>query len=201
MNSINEQHLNEGVTGSGVDPEIVALNVRSLIAPATYEFLLYSDKLSRRNDGRLNNNTLKANVHLDDGGWGLNAIDPETGEDRMWGQLKPDNPKVTPDGKVRKYEVPPKEPVEVICPKVSRRIGLKVAKKSGLLKEYRERIREQWIMTEGITYKEFLRQKDKLFWKWVKENIEVAIAVVEGTKKCDSFSPNLKTGGKLASVE
>ncbi|MGK7885897.1 MAG: phage/plasmid primase, P4 family [Crocosphaera sp.] len=184
---LSEKHLNEWVLCSGVDPEIVYLNVRSLIGLATYDFLLYSDKLPRRNDGRLNNNTLKANVHLEDGGYGVNAIDPETGEDRMWGQLKPDNPKVTPDGKVRKYEVPPKEPVEVICPKVSHRIGLKVAKKAGLLKEYRERIREQWILTEGITYKEFLRQKDQLFWKWVKENVEIAIAVVEGTKKAGAL--------------
>ena len=187
MNNINEKHRHEWVIGSGVDPDIVGLNVRSLIAPATYEFLLYSENIPRRNDGRLNNNTLKANQHLDDGGWGLNAIDPETGKDRLWGQLKPDNPKVTPDGKVRKYECPPKEPVEVICPKISHRIGLKVAKKAGILKKYRERIREQWIMTEGITYKEFLRQKDKLFWKWVKENVEIAIAVVEGSKKAGAL--------------
>ena len=187
MNNINEQHRLEWVTGSGVDPEIVLLNVRSLIGPATYEFLLYSENLPRRNDGRINNRTLKANEHLEDGAWGLNAIDPETGEDKLWGQLKPNTPKVTPDGKTRKYEVPPFEPVEAICLKVSRRIGLKVAKKSGLLKKYRERIREQWIMTEGITYKEFLRQKDKLFWQWVKENPEIEIAVVEGSKKAGAL--------------
>ena len=184
---IDDKHLLEWVTGSGVDPEIVKLNVRSLIPPATYDFLLYSDQLKRRNDGRLNGNTLKAYQHLDDRGWGVNAIDPETGEDLLWGQIKPNKPKVTNDGKVRKYECPPFEPVEAICPKVSHRIGLKVAKKAGLLKEYRERIREKWIMTEGITYKEFLRQKDKLFWKWVKENVEVAIAVVEGTKKAGAL--------------
>ncbi|WP_107670135.1 phage/plasmid primase, P4 family [Cyanothece sp. BG0011] len=187
MNNINEQHHNEWVIGSGVDPEIVYLNVRSLTGPATYDFLLYSENVPRRNDGRINNRTLKANQHLEDGGWGVNAIDPETGEDILWGQLKPNKPKITPDGKVRKYEVPPFEPVQAICLKVSHRIGLKVAKKAGLLKKYRERIREQWIMTEGITYKEFLRQKDQLFWKWVKKNPDVAIAVVEGTKKAGAL--------------
>ncbi|MDJ0583199.1 phage/plasmid primase, P4 family [Crocosphaera sp.] len=187
MNNIKEQHRHEWVIGSGVDAEIVGLNVRSLIGPDTYDLLLYSDNVPRRNDGRINNRTLKANAHLESGGYAVNAINPETGEDLLWGQLKPNQPKVTPDGKTRKYEVPPFEPVEAICLKVSRRIGLKVAKKSGLLKEYRERIREQWIMTEGITYKEFLRQKDKLFWKWVKENVEIAIAVVEGTKKAGAL--------------
>ena len=121
---IDDKHLLEWVNGSGVDPEIVKLNVRSLIAPDTYDFLLYSDNVPRRNDGRINNRTLKANAHLEDGGYGVNAIDPETGEDLLWGQLKPNNPKVTPDGKVRKYECPPFEPVQVICPKVSHRIGL-----------------------------------------------------------------------------
>ncbi|EHJ13637.1 phage/plasmid primase, P4 family, partial [Crocosphaera watsonii] len=184
---IDDEHLLEWVTGSGVDPEIVKLNVRSLIPPATYDFLLYSDQLKRRNDGRLNGNTLKAYQHLDDRGWGVNAIDPETGEDLLWGQLKPNNPKTTPDGKVRKYEAPPYEPTQAICPKVSHRIGLKVAKKAGILKKYRERIRYQWAETEGITYKEFLRQKDQLFWKWVKDNPEITIAVVEGTKKAGAL--------------
>ncbi|MCH2247809.1 MAG: DUF3854 domain-containing protein, partial [Crocosphaera sp.] len=187
MKNINKEHRNEWILGSGVDPEIVKLNVRSLIGSDTYDFLLYSDNVPRRNDGRINDRTLKANAHLEDGGYGVNAIDPETGEDLLWGQLKPNNPKVSSDGKVRKYECPPFEPVEAICPKVSHRIGLKVAKKAGLLKEYRERIRYQWAETEGITYKEFLRQKDKLFWKWVKENVEVAIAVVEGTKKAGAL--------------
>ncbi|WP_339390881.1 hypothetical protein, partial [Crocosphaera watsonii] len=61
---IDDKHLLEWVNGSGVDPEIVKLNVRSLIPPATYDFLLYSDQLKRRNDGRLNGNTLKAYQHL-----------------------------------------------------------------------------------------------------------------------------------------
>ncbi|EAZ89497.1 phage/plasmid primase, P4 family [Crocosphaera chwakensis] len=187
MNNINEQHRNEWVKGSGVDSEIVYLNVRSLIGSDTYNFLLYSENVPRRNDGRINTRTLKANLHLEDGGWGVNAIDPETGEDQLWSQLKPNKPKVTPDGKTRKYEVPPFEPVQAICLKVSRRIGLKVAKKSGLLKEYQERIRYQWADTEGITYKEFLGQKDQLFWKWVKENPKVAIAIVEGTKKAGAL--------------
>ena len=194
MNNVNEQHRNEWVNGSAVAPSIVYLNVRSLINTDTFDFLLYSEKISRRNDGRINNGTLKANAHLELGGWGVNAIDPETGEDQLWGQLKPNNPKIGKDGKTRKYEVPQFEPVQPICLKVSHKIGLKVAKKAGLLKEYRERIREQWILTEGITYKEFLRLKDKLFWKWVKDNVEIAIAVVEGVKKAGA----LLTQGQVA---
>ena len=52
---------------------------------------------------------------------------------------------------MRKYEAPPHEPTQAICLKVSHRLGLKVAKKAGILKKYRERIRYQWAETEGIT--------------------------------------------------
>ena len=123
MSNINEQHRNEWVKGSAVAPSIVYLNVRSLINTDTFDFLLYSETVSRRNDGRINNGTLKANAHLELGGWGVNAIDPETGEDLLWGQLKPNTPKVGKDGKTRKYEVPSFEPVQPICLKVSHRIG------------------------------------------------------------------------------
>ncbi|MGK7931947.1 MAG: phage/plasmid primase, P4 family [Microcystaceae cyanobacterium] len=172
---------------STIDPNLIDLNLKILDGSSAYESLLYSEQLRRRNDGRLNDNTLRANSHLEHGGWWVSAIDPETGEERLWGQFKPHQPKVTPDGKTRKYESPPKEPTEAICLKITRRIGLKVALCSGILKKYRERIREQWIMTEGITYKDFLRLEDPTFWKWVKENLEVAIAVVEGVKKAGAL--------------
>ncbi|CCQ68717.1 DNA primase [Crocosphaera watsonii WH 0402] len=68
----------------------------------------------------------------EDGG---NAIDPETGEDLLWGQLKPNNPKTTPDGKVRKYEAPPYEPTQAICPKSVSSYWLKSCQKSRTFKE------------------------------------------------------------------
>lgn len=45
-------HLQEW-RGSGIDEEIIALNMRSLSGTLPYEYLLYSPKISRRNDGRL----------------------------------------------------------------------------------------------------------------------------------------------------
>ena len=46
------KHLQEWLN-SCVDEEIIALNVRSLSGTLPYEYLLYSPKISRRNDGRL----------------------------------------------------------------------------------------------------------------------------------------------------
>ena len=48
----HQKHLQEWLN-SGVDEEIIALNVRSLSSTLPYEYLLYSPKISRRNDGRL----------------------------------------------------------------------------------------------------------------------------------------------------
>ncbi|CCQ55676.1 hypothetical protein [Crocosphaera watsonii] len=48
MKNINKEHRNEWVIGSGVHPEIVGLNVRSLIGSDTYDFLLYSDNVPRK---------------------------------------------------------------------------------------------------------------------------------------------------------
>ncbi len=182
----NPQHVQEW-RESAVHPDLIRLNLKSLDSEACADFLLYSENLPRRNDGRLNNSTLKSYSHREHGGWGVNAIDPETGTERLWGQFKPNQPKLDEKGKPRKYESPPKEPTEAICLKVTHWLGLKVAKKAGILKKYRERIREQWLMTEGITYKEFLRQNDQLFWKWVRDNLEVAIAPVEGVKKAGAL--------------
>ena len=51
------KHLTEWLN-SGVDEEIYHLNVRSLSGTLPYEYLLYSPKISRRNDGRLRDRDL-----------------------------------------------------------------------------------------------------------------------------------------------
>ena len=71
--------------------------------------------------------------------------------------------------------------------KVSHWIGLKVASRAGLLKEYRERVRDSWVATENISYRKFLSHHDQGFWKWVKDNVDVAIAPVEGVKKAGAL--------------
>ncbi|MEA5504328.1 hypothetical protein VB735_14640, partial [Halotia wernerae UHCC 0503] len=53
-NQLAPNHYSEWVMGSGVDREITALNVQSLLGDEIYEFLLYAlPQTARRNDGRL----------------------------------------------------------------------------------------------------------------------------------------------------
>ncbi len=50
MVTTDTKHQQEWLN-SGVDEEIIALNVKSLSGTTPYEYLLYSPKISRRNEG------------------------------------------------------------------------------------------------------------------------------------------------------
>jgi hypothetical protein len=62
------QHFQEWLD-SGVDQEIFYLNVKSLEGRTRYEYLIYSPKISRRNDGRLRDGDLMKYRHIEHGGW------------------------------------------------------------------------------------------------------------------------------------
>ncbi|MEH2340082.1 hypothetical protein [Nostoc sp.] len=86
-------HLQEW-RGSGIDEEIFHLNVRSLSETVPYEYLLYSPKISRRNDGRLRDRDLKKYQHIELGGWWCSGVDPLNNYLlMMWGCFKPDHPR------------------------------------------------------------------------------------------------------------
>ena len=57
MNYLQEWH------SSGVDEELTRLNVTALHGTGASEYLLYSDALPRRNDGRIANYILKRYAH------------------------------------------------------------------------------------------------------------------------------------------
>ena len=104
---INQRHWREWVVDSQIDPEITALNLRSLSERTAYDYLLYSDQLSRRNDARLSNGILKRYQHLDLGGWWCNGINVLTGKESLWGCGLPDSPDLDlKKGKFVKYEHP-----------------------------------------------------------------------------------------------
>jgi Domain of unknown function (DUF3854) len=118
-NQLAENHYSEWVIGSGVDPEITALNVRSLSGDEVYEYLLYAlPQTARRNDGRLREGELRRYAHATLSSWRSNGLDPHNNWEPMdWGRIKPDYPRLEWDketqnytAKVIKYESPPKTP-------------------------------------------------------------------------------------------
>ncbi len=175
---IEEKHFTEWVHGSGVDPQIVGLNVRSLSGTNPHEHLLYSDKLPRRNDGRLATGYLRRYEHWELGGWYCNGTDLLTGDESLWGCFKPDKPRIVTknDGfdpnpterkqKPIKYEHPPKVPTEVFALRVPRAIAEAIADRYNVPLPFPEE-------TE--------------FWQWVMNHPEIPILITEGAKKAGAL--------------
>ena len=83
-----QYHHWEEWLASGVDTEIITLNVKSLEGTTPYEYLIYSSKISRRNDGRLRDRDLKKYRHIEYGGWWCSGIDPiDEYNPMLWGRL------------------------------------------------------------------------------------------------------------------
>ena len=88
---------------SGVDEQLIRLNVTGLAGESPSEHLLYADTLPRRNDGRVSNAILDRYDHIEAGGWWCSGIDLLTGELDLWGCFKPDSTRTHPKkGKIIK---------------------------------------------------------------------------------------------------
>jgi hypothetical protein len=110
---IDPEHWHEIVVQSAVNREIAARNFKSLHYDSVegvnqaWEYLMYSSRLERRNDGRLKN--IKTYSHIEQGGWWCSAgVDPRSFPDlksgelpvqKLWGCLKPNQKREKPEQK------------------------------------------------------------------------------------------------------
>ena len=119
---------------SAVSDALIDLNVLSLSGRTALDYLFYSDKLPRRNDGRVAESIYKRYRILENhGGWWVSGVDVLTGEDSEWGQYKSDKPRVDRDrGKPIKYEAPPKVPTEIVALKVPFALWQKISRRFGV---------------------------------------------------------------------
>jgi hypothetical protein len=163
---LHQKHWQEIVAQSRVDREIASLNFHSLSGHAPYEYLFYSEKIDRRNDGRVAEGTLKRYRHVEDGGWWVDGIDLLTFGDGLWGQFKPDNPRQDSNGKTVKYESPLKVPTEIIALRVPARIWELIARR------YDVALPEDY---QSLPF--------GAFWQWVIQNPQIPVVIVEGAKK------------------
>lgn len=178
--AIAQKHWEEW-RSSGIDDQLIAANLKS--RNNAYGDLLYSDDLPRRNDGRLTDGYLKAYRHLEDGGWWVNGIDPITGEDRLFGQFKPDHPRTNKEGKIVKYEQPPKVTPEAIFLRIPDAIADQCAEKVGLRREWEE------AKSDGIN-----------FWEWVMARPQIPVWLTEGVKKAAALISQGKVAIALTSI-
>jgi len=170
---ISTEHQQEWLN-SGVDPEIIHLNVRSLQGADAYEYLIYTQNISRRNDGRLRDADLHRYRHIEKGGWWCSGIDLlQNYQPMQWGCFKADSPRRDSQKvhKIIKYEHPPHEPTQAFFLQVSPEIWGKVSKRC------------------GIPIKKVDARHPHGFWYWVYRR-NVPVIIVEGAKKAGVLLTN-----------
>lgn len=165
---LHQKHWQELTEGSAIDPDIAALNFISLEGNAPYDYLLYSEKISRRNDGRLRDSDMRRYAHLVNGGWWCSGINILNWQDSQWGCFKPNTPKINEGkGKPIKYEHPPKVETEIFALKVPIRIWELVSRR------YDVELPDDYL--ESNSYSDF--------WYWVRDDARIPIIICEGAKK------------------
>ncbi len=166
---ITKEHWHEWKQ-SGVDNQLVNLNVISLFGDEVFEYLLFGlPNTERRNDYRLRDKWLKRYNHLPQGGWWCSGLDPLNNWHPMeWGRLKPSAPKLnTTTNKPIKYESPPKVPNRVTYFNVPPHLWEQVA--------LRYQIQQDPPPSTEL--------ESLCFWEWVQKHPEIPIILTEGEKK------------------
>ncbi|NEP00545.1 MAG: DUF3854 domain-containing protein [Symploca sp. SIO2E9] len=170
METTKPQHYQEWLL-SAVNPEIIKLNIVSCRGSRPYDYLLISDDIPRRNDGRIRDHILKRYRHIEHGGWWCSGINLLTGELDLWGCFKPDKPRRNPDQPQKriKYEHPPKTATGVFALQIPLALGQQIARKYGFEPNFISQNKYNW------------------FWQWVINNPEIPIIITEGAKKAGAL--------------
>ena len=156
---------------SGVDEELTNLNVVALQGTSPAEYLLYSNSIPRRNDGRVSEGFLQRYAHTDAGGWWCSGIDVLSGDEDVWGCFKPDRPR-NRDNKPIKYEHPPKAATGLFALKVTLNLWHKIADRAQLEFE-----------PTAVNHDD----ADLGFWQWLIDRPQVPLCITEGAKKAGAL--------------
>ncbi|MHC0067570.1 plasmid replication protein, CyRepA1 family [Nostoc sp. UIC 10890] len=173
-NNLTAAEYHELLAASAIHPALIKRNFFHIEGESVYDFLLISDKIPRKNAGRVTDGYLKLYQHLLLGGTWIQSLDPfKNWQPMEWGRIKPNFPRIDwQKGKPVKYESPPKTPNRVTYFDVANPIWDKVAKRY-LIKRY-----------HSLLALRLLDQLNPLiFWEWVKQHPEIPIILCEGEKK------------------
>ncbi len=173
-NNLTFSEYQEFAVGSCIDPELIALNYFHLEGDKPLERLFVSDQIPRRNTGQVSHSFLKRYHHVSAGGWWCSGVDVlNKFNDDLWGQLKPNKPRLSLDkGKIIKYEAPPKFPTGIFALKLPPNLWNKIAK--------RYRIK-RYISPLVLRLRD--RKYSISFWEWLINHPEIPLIITEGAKK------------------
>ncbi|MFW9257607.1 plasmid replication protein, CyRepA1 family [Nostoc sp. CALU 546] len=173
-NNLTAAEYHELLAGSAIHPALIERNFFHVEGESVYDFLFISDKIPRKNAGRVTDGYIKMYQHLLLGGTWIQSLDPfKNWQPMEWGRIKPNFPRIDwQKGKPVKYESPPKTPNRVTYFDVANPIWDKVAKRY-LIKRY-----------HSLLALRLLDQLNPLiFWEWIKQHPEIPIILCEGEKK------------------
>ncbi len=173
-NQLTSAEYRELHQGSGIHPDLIALNFFHLEGNAALDRILISDQLKRINTGVISYSVLKRYRHIEAGGWWVSGVDLLNNyTDDLWGQFKPLEPRLSADkGKIIKYEAPPKHPTGVIALKVSQLLWQTVAKHNKV---------KRYLSPLALRISD--RHHPVSFWEWVVTNPAIPLIITEGAKK------------------
>ncbi|MBD2510092.1 DUF3854 domain-containing protein [Nostoc muscorum FACHB-395] len=173
-NNLMAAEYHELTVGSAIHPALIERNFFHVEGESVYDFLFISDKIPRKNAGRVTDGYIKMYQHLLLGGTWIQSLDPfKNWQPMEWGRIKPNFPRIDwQKGKPVKYESPPKTPNRVTYFDVANPIWDKVAKRY-LIKRY-----------HSLLALRLLDQLNPLiFWEWIKQHPEIPVILCEGEKK------------------
>ncbi|MHC5939294.1 DUF3854 domain-containing protein [Nostoc sp.] len=173
-NNLTAAEHHELTVGSAIHPALIESSFFHIEGESVYDYLFISNKIPRKNAGRVTDAYIKIYQHLLLGGTWIQSLDPFRNWQPMeWGRIKPNFPRIDWEkGKPVKYESPPKTPNRVTYFDVANPIWNKVARRY-LIKRY-----------HSLLALRLLDQLNPLiFWEWVKQHPEIPIILCEGEKK------------------
>jgi hypothetical protein len=173
-NNLTPAEYHELLQGSGIHPQLIALNFCHLERESAYNHLFISESLPRLNTGRVKSSFLKLYRHIDQGGWWCSGLDPLNHWEPMeWGRFKPLNPRRDwQKDKPVKYESPPKTPNRVTYFDAPDCLWNKIAKHYGI---------KRYDSLLALRLQD--RKKPVVFWEWVQSHPEIPVILTEGEKK------------------
>ena len=182
---VSQNHLQEWVLGSGVSPDLVLKNIKTIeqspeLAHESELFSLLYPQPKRLNAGRLDSYHLqKFEDSLKTSGWWLPAQNPfrcPISKNVQWGQFKPD--KNTPikeslnGGKYQSVKVDSETCDTYSCLFLTPDI-----------KQWEETAKNNQLKMPVLPSSTAEFDMGLAFWHWVKDNPEIPIIITEGGKK------------------
>ncbi len=109
-NNLTAAQYHELLAGSAIHPALIKRNFFHIEGETIYDYLFISNKIPRKNAGRVTDAYIRQYQHLLLGGTWIQSLDPFNNWQAMeWGRIKPNFPRFDwQTGKPVKYESPPK---------------------------------------------------------------------------------------------